>query len=133
MEFSRPVKSGQERPSIKCKFWKCGPRPTAARNGGFGGLRPRADGAWAAAGMAVEGLLEWRGGAAMLAKWPRPGGARAPRAPAVEPPSEFRRFEFCFSARAFDPTRRVCWRAERAGWPGTVDPHHPMDWPPTPR
>src|SRR5262245_64952902 len=41
MEFSKAAKSGH-----------------VAGNGGFGGLRLRADGAWAATGMAVEGLLE---------------------------------------------------------------------------
>src|SRR5262245_15320762 len=88
MEFSRPAKSGQAKPSIKCKFWKRRRRPTAAGNGGgFGGLRPRADGAWAAAGMAVEGLLEGERRLAVssfraIARSRRAWHARSPRSQA---------------------------------------------------
>src|SRR5262249_18338110 len=61
--------------SIKSKFWMAGGRPTAARNGGFGGLRPRADGAWAATGMAVEGLLEGERRMSTVGRaWPMPNG-----------------------------------------------------------
>jgi hypothetical protein len=83
MEFSGPAKSGQAKPSIKCKFWKRCPKKSSASDGGFSDI-------------GVDRITHVAASAGDCGPiWPRPSG-RDPLAPrAVQPPPAFLRFEFC--------------------------------------